>query len=152
MAGVAEEAGPPRDMQVPLERRHGPVIAILVVGGAFWLFHAPSYVGHWKIFVGLAWFYLAASLVFGALAHLSGSIRPGVVLHAAANLVGFGLVWWFESRPAPGSSSASGQGLFITAIGGATLASILAACWAYRRLAVVVRGAKASVIEIEGHR
>ena len=152
MAGVAEEAGCRGYMQVPIERRHGPRIAILVVGGAFWLFHAPSYVGHWKVFLGLAWFYLAASLVFGTLAHLSGSIRPGVVLHAAANLVGFALVWWFESRPPTGSSTADGPTPVLMSICGATLASILAACWAYRRLALVVRGAKAAVIELEGPR
>jgi len=144
LAGVAEEAGCRGYMQAPIERRHGPVVAILVVGIMFWLSHGSVYVGHWWIFLGQLWFYLAASAVFGIIAYLSGSILPGVVLHTLANLVGFGLVWWFESRAGASSTGGGRFDLFFWVTGVAGLVSIIASVWAYRRLAVVVRAVKAS--------
>ena len=144
LAGVAEEAGCRGYMQAPIERRHGPVIAILVVGIMFWLSHASAFVNHWWIFLGQLWFYLAASAVFGIIAYLSGSILPGVVLHTLANLVGFGLVWWFESRAGASSTSGGRFDLFFWVTGVAGLVSVIATIWAYRRLAVVMRAVKAS--------
>jgi len=131
-------------MQAPIERRHGPVIAILVVGIMFWLSHGSVYAGHWWMFLGRLWFYLAASAVFGTLAYLTGSILPGVLLHTLANLVGFGLVWWFESRAGASSTSGGRFDLFFWVTGVAGLVSVIATVWAYRRLAVVVRAVKAS--------
>jgi membrane protease YdiL (CAAX protease family) len=146
LAGVAEESGCRGFMQRPIERSHGPVIAILVVGTVFWLSHASAYVGHWWMFLGRLWFYLAASAVFGTVAYLTGSILPGVVLHTVANLVGFGLIWWSEWRP--GGSSINGgqadQSLLATSL--ASVGFLLASLWAYRRLAVVARAAKGSAV------
>lgn len=144
LAGVAEEAGCRGYMQAPIEQRHGPVIAILVVGIVFWLSHGIAFVGHWWMFLGRLWFYLGASAVFGSVAYLSGSILPGVVLHTAANLVGFGLVWWLGSKAGAASTNGGSLDLFFWATSVAGLGSVIAAVWAYRRLAVLVRAAKGS--------
>lgn len=142
LAGVAEEAGCRGYMQAPIERRHGLLIAILVVGMMFWMSHASAYVGHWWVFLGRLWFYLAASAVFGAVAYLSGSILPGVVLHTVANLVGFALIWWFESREGAASSDGGRLDRFFWATCLACSVSIIAAGWSYRRLAAVARDVK----------
>ena len=142
LAGVAEEAGCRGYMQAPIERRHGPVIAILVVGMMFWLSHASAFVGHWWVFLGRLWFYLAASAVFGAVAYLSGSILPGVVLHIMANLAGFGLVWWFESSEGAASSDGGPLDAFFWATCLACFLSVIAAGWSYRKLAAVAREVK----------
>jgi membrane protease YdiL (CAAX protease family) len=77
VAGVVEEAAFRGYMQVPIERRHGPVAAIGVVAVVFALAHFPSPVA-WPGFV-------LGAAGWGALAYLSGSILPGVVLHALVN-------------------------------------------------------------------
>lgn len=138
LAGVAEESGCRGYMQAPIERKHGPIVAILVVGIVFWLSHASAFVGHWWMFLGRLWFYLAASVVFGTVAYRSGSILPGVVLHTAANLLGFGLIWWLGSSPGAPSIDGGQLNQFFWATGLAGLGFVLAAVWAYRRLAVVV--------------
>lgn len=150
LAGVAEEAGFRGYMQGPIERRHGPVIAILVVGVVFWLSHGSAFVGHWSMFLGRMWFYLAASAVFGTVAYLSGSILPGLVLHIIANLQGFGLLWWVGSRAGASSTGEDGVDGFFWATCMAGLLSVVAAWWAYRQLAVVARtGANAQVFRID---
>jgi hypothetical protein len=77
VAGVVEEAAFRGYMQVPIERRHGPVAAIGVVAVVFALAHFPSPVA-WPGFV-------LGAAGWGALAYLSGSILPGVVFHALVN-------------------------------------------------------------------
>ncbi len=77
VAGVVEEAAFRGYMQVPLERRHGPVVAILVVAAVFALIHFPSPVALPAFVLG--------SAGWGVLAFLSGSILPGVVLHGLVN-------------------------------------------------------------------
>jgi membrane protease YdiL (CAAX protease family) len=135
VAGVAEEAGCRGYMQAPIEQRHGPAVAILVVGIVFWLSHAVAFVGHWWLFLGRLWFYLAASIVFGSVAYLSRSILPGVVLHTAANLLGFGLVWWLEPRPTTLSVDGGQLDLLFWVTSLTTLGCIGAAVWAFRKLA-----------------
>ncbi|HET9325134.1 MAG TPA: CPBP family intramembrane glutamic endopeptidase [Candidatus Eisenbacteria bacterium] len=143
LAGIAEEAGCRGYMQVPIERRHGSVVAILVVGVVFWLSHGAAFVGQWGLFLGHSWFYLAASAVFGTLAYLTGSILPGVLLHTVANLVGFGLIGWLGSSAGASSTNGDGFGLFLWTTGGAALVSLIATVWAYRRLAIVARSMRA---------
>lgn len=84
-------------------------------------------------------YYLIAALIFGALAYLTGSILPGVVLHSGANVLGFGLLWWWEASPATflGVGDRRDLMLWVTSSAGIVLA--LPAIWAYRRLAGVVR-------------
>jgi membrane protease YdiL (CAAX protease family) len=82
VAGVVEEAGFRGYMQRPIERRHGPAAAILIVGTAFGFLHFT----HAEATLALMPFYLAVAAVYGTLAYLTDSIFPGMVLHAGGNV------------------------------------------------------------------
>ena len=82
VAGVTEEAAFRGYMQRPIERRHGPVVAIFVTGTAFGLAHFT----HPEVTAVLLPFYLAVAAVYGMLAYLTDSIIPGIVLHAGGNV------------------------------------------------------------------
>jgi membrane protease YdiL (CAAX protease family) len=82
VAGVVEESAFRGYMQRPIERRHGPVAAILVTGIAFGLIHFT----HAEVTLALMPFYLAVAAVYGSLAYLTDSIFPGMVLHAGGNV------------------------------------------------------------------
>ena len=91
-------------MQGPIERRHGPAIAILLTGSVFGFAHFT----HPETALILMPYYLAAAAIYGVLAYLTNSILPSVVLHAAGDVVsGLGLVaggraeWQASSRPTP---------------------------------------------------
>jgi len=84
VAGVVEESAFRGYMQGPIERRHGPVAAILVTGGLFGFMHFS----HPEITLVLMPFYLAVAAVYGALAWLTDSILPSMVLHAGGNVLG----------------------------------------------------------------
>jgi membrane protease YdiL (CAAX protease family) len=81
VAGVSEEAGFRGYMQGMIERRRGPVIAILVTGSVFGLAHFS----HPQVGFANLPYYIAVAAVYGSLAHLTGSIMPGLVLHAVGN-------------------------------------------------------------------
>ncbi len=82
VAGLTEEAAFRGYMQRPIERRHGPVVAILVTGTMFGFAHF----GHPEVTARLLPFYLGAATVYGMLAYLTDSILPGMVLHAGGNI------------------------------------------------------------------
>ena len=82
VAGVAEETSFRGYLQGPIERRHGPVIAILVTGILFGFLHFT----HPEVTLALMPFYLAVAVVYGTLAYLTNSIWPGMVLHAGGNV------------------------------------------------------------------
>src|SRR5260370_11300425 len=63
--------------------RHGPVVAIVVTGSLFGLAHFP----HPEVTAVLLPYYLAVAAVYGALAYLTNSILPSVVLHAGGNVL-----------------------------------------------------------------
>jgi membrane protease YdiL (CAAX protease family) len=69
-------------LQRPIERRHGPVIAILVTGSLFGFAHFA----HPEVGVVLLPFYIGVAAVYGALAYLTDSTLPGMVLHAGGNM------------------------------------------------------------------
>lgn len=88
VAGVVEEAAFRGYLQVPLEIRYGPAAAIGIVAVVFSLAHFPS---------PLAWpGFLLGAVGWGALAHLSNSILPGIVFHAAVNAVVW--IWAVSNR------------------------------------------------------
>jgi membrane protease YdiL (CAAX protease family) len=82
VAGITEEAAFRGYMQRPIERRYGPVVAILVTGTMFGLAHFT----HPEVTAVLLPFYLAVAAVYGMLAYLTDSILPGIVLHAGGNV------------------------------------------------------------------
>lgn len=82
VAGVAEETSIRGYLQRPIERRHGPVVAILIAGSLFGFAHFT----HPEVGLVLLPYYLAVAAVYGALAYLTDSIFPSMVLHAGGNL------------------------------------------------------------------
>jgi len=141
VAGVVEETAFRGYMQRPIERRHGPVVAILVTGTAFGFLHFT----HPEVTLALLPFYLAVAAVYGALAYLSDSILPSVVLHAGGNV--FSAINLFASGRSEWDPTASSKPLIWTsgpdASFGISLAAALvaaaAAVWAYVALARVAR-------------
>jgi membrane protease YdiL (CAAX protease family) len=130
-AGVVEEAAFRGYMQVPIEERHGPLVAIGIVALAFALAHTPA---------GpiLPVFALGAT-GWGLLAWLSGSILPGVIVHS---LVDATFLFWIWRRPEgfeaflasaraapPGSPAMKTAGLVTLAVSAAAAASFW---WLYR--------------------
>lgn len=83
VAGVVEEGSFRGYLQGPIERRHGPVIAILVTGLLFGFAHFS----HPEVTVLLMPYYLAVAAVYGALAYFTNSILPSMVLHAGGNVL-----------------------------------------------------------------
>jgi membrane protease YdiL (CAAX protease family) len=82
VAGVVEETSFRGYLQRPIERRHGPVVAILVSGTIFGFTHLT----HPEVGLVLLPYYLAVAAVYGALAYLTDSIFPSMVLHAGGNM------------------------------------------------------------------
>jgi membrane protease YdiL (CAAX protease family) len=93
VAGVVEEAAFRGYMQGPIERRHGPVIAILVTGILFGFAHFT----HPEVTLILMPFYLAVAAIYGTLAYLTNSILPSMVLHAGGNVF-VGLIFFTTGR------------------------------------------------------
>ena len=142
VAGVVEETSFRGYLQRPIERRHGPVIAILATGGLFALAHFS----HPEVGVVLLPFYLAVAAVYGALAYFTDSTLPGIVLHAGGNMFSaFDLVtrgrseWQLSTEAKPliwetGPDPAFwGNVTALVIVGALTI-------WAYAALARVARG------------
>lgn len=140
MAGIVEEAAFRGYMQSRIERRHGPVVAILVVSVLFVLAHLPTSIAALPR-MGLIFI---ASVGYGILAHRTGSILPGLVLHGAGDIVGFGLLW-LSARGAPASSESSaswmGNPMFWSNVV-ETVALSMLTVWAFRRLAAASKAAQ----------
>ncbi|HEV9036580.1 MAG TPA: type II CAAX endopeptidase family protein, partial [Puia sp.] len=77
VAGVAEESAFRGYMQGPLERRHGPVVAILTVGVLFGFAHFS----HPEVGFAMMPYYIIVATVYGMLAYFTNSILPSLVLH-----------------------------------------------------------------------
>lgn len=143
VAGVVEETSFRGYMQRPIERRHGPVIAILVAGSLFGLVHFT----HREVTLALMPFYMTVAAVYGALAYLTDSTLPGMVLHGGGNVFSaFDLFtrgrseWQLSAAPQPLIWEIGPDAAFlVNAV--ALLVVGAAAVWAYRELA---RAARAS--------
>jgi membrane protease YdiL (CAAX protease family) len=97
VAGVVEEAAYRGYMQTAIERRHGPAAGIGIVALVFTWAHFQTYPG---LFGSVTLFLVlfAISLAYGLLAYLSGSILPGLVLHATGDAVGLIAGWLMQGR------------------------------------------------------
>jgi membrane protease YdiL (CAAX protease family) len=140
VAGVVEETAFRGYMQGPIERRHGPAIAILTTGLLFGFLHFT----HPEVTVVLLPFYLAVAAVYGMLAYLTNSTLPSMVLHGGGNVVSaFGLFVqgrseWQGLGAERGTLGADGS-LWVSVA--ATLVVGAAAVWAYVALARLRRPA-----------
>jgi membrane protease YdiL (CAAX protease family) len=90
VAGMVEEPAFRGYMQGPIERRHGPAVAILGTGALFGFAH---FIHHPAGLIPMLPWYMAAAAVYGILAWLTNSIWPGVVVHAIADVFSFGRLW-----------------------------------------------------------
>jgi membrane protease YdiL (CAAX protease family) len=137
VAGVVEETAFRGYMQGPIERRHGPVAAILVTGTLFGFAHFS----HPEVTLILLPFYIAVAAVYGGLAYLTNSILPSLEFHAGGNVfVGIGLwiggqsEWQGAGAREPLIWQTGTDASFWTSLA-AFVAVGAAACWAYAGLA-----------------
>jgi membrane protease YdiL (CAAX protease family) len=144
VAGVVEETAFRGYMQGGIERRHGPVLAILVTGSSFGLAHFS----HPEVGLALLPYYLAASAVYGGLAYATNSTLPSTVLHAGGNmfsafsLFATGRSEWQLGSSAPKLVWESGidAGFVVTVI---LFLAVSAGTWmAYKALISVSRAAR----------
>ena len=143
VAGIVEEAAFRGYMQRPVEKRHGPLPAILITGILFGFAHFT----HPETTILLMPFYLGAAVVYGMMAYLTDSILPGMVLHAVGDVfVGLAFLtagqseWQTSANPEPliwknGTDYSFWLSFVFFVI------SFIAAVWAFRSLASVVKRA-----------
>ncbi|KPL05879.1 hypothetical protein AMJ86_10515 [bacterium SM23_57] len=99
VAGITEEVGFRGYMQVPLEKRYGPVAGILLVALFFMVFHLNQ---AWAPFVLFHLFVFGA--MWGILTYGSGSLIPAIISHTVTDIFNFSY-WWtdvagsFDKRP-----------------------------------------------------
>jgi membrane protease YdiL (CAAX protease family) len=142
VAGVVEEAAFRGYMQGAIERRHGPVVAILATGAVFGLAHFTHHPA--GVLVMLP-YYVAVAAVYGGLAWLTNSIYPGLVLHIGGDVFVLTRLWvtgrpeWQQSSAPPalvwngGADATFWANLtMLILLGGATV-------WAYTALAMLAR-------------
>ena len=128
-AGIPEEVGFRGYMQVPVERRYGPVFGVLFVALVFALAHLNH-----GLSIFLAFDFLFG-LVFGVLAYRANSLLPGVTLHSAFDVIHFvagrRIVRALAARPL---TSSSGTDLWFWACMLAFVLLSASAVYAYRTL------------------
>ena len=138
VAGLVEEAAFRGYMQTPIERRHGLLVAILVPSTLFVFAHFTDV--NVTMSFSRVFFILAAAVNYAMLTHLTGSIRPGIVLHATGDAFGIGLLWllWrltgpLSSRPMGWAAASRDPIFWLYCVEAALLGA--ASIWAYFRLA-----------------
>jgi uncharacterized protein len=142
VAGVVEEAAFRGYMQGPIERRHGPVVAIVLMGTLFGLAHFNH---HGSAVLAVLPFYLAVSAIYGTIAYLTNSIWPSLVLHAVGDVFALSRMWltgqgyWELTATAPRSIWETGpDGAFWASVAALILLGS-AAVWAFTALASISR-------------
>jgi membrane protease YdiL (CAAX protease family) len=99
-AGVCEETGFRGYMQTPIEKRHGPVVAILISSLFFMLIHLTK---DWAL-VGMVPVVFGAGVLLGTLARASGTLVFVMLGHWFMD-IGLFAYWWaqiggtFSQRP-----------------------------------------------------
>ena len=88
VAGVCEEVGFRGYMQVPLEKRYGPGVGIVVTSIVFSLVHLDR---SWASTVFPIIFF--ASVLLGILAYRAQSLLPGIIGHTLLDILDYSL-WW----------------------------------------------------------
>jgi membrane protease YdiL (CAAX protease family) len=148
VAGVVEETSFRGYLQRPIERRHGPVVAILISGTLFGFAHFT----HPEVGFVLLPYYLAVAAVYGMLAYLTDSIYPSMVLHAGGNM--FSTLdlfsrgrseWQLTATPTPLVWETGIDAAFLGSVAALVVVGALAV-GAYMSLAGVTHQARMSVV------
>ena len=90
VAGICEETGFRGYMQLPIEKKYGPVTAIVIVSVVFVIVHLhQAWAGPiiFQIFL--------ISVTFGLLAYYTGSLIPGIISHTIMDICNFSF-WWSD--------------------------------------------------------
>jgi membrane protease YdiL (CAAX protease family) len=133
-AGICEETGFRGYMQQPIERRHGPVWAILVSALLFTLMHLNK---SWST-APMVPIVASAGVLLGLLAWSSGSLIPGMIGHTLMD-IGLFAFWWTGIAGQFSAKTIQTTGVdqgFELACAGCVIALVitLVAIWRLRRL------------------
>jgi len=90
VAGICEETGFRGYMQLPLEKKYGPVAAIIITSIVFTLIHLSH---SWAAPILPHIFF--ASVLLGILAYKTGSLIPGIIGHSILDIFDYS-VWWSD--------------------------------------------------------
>jgi membrane protease YdiL (CAAX protease family) len=90
-AGVCEEIGFRGYMQRPIEKSHGPLLAILISSFMFTLLHLTK---GWAL-IGMVPIVFGAGLLLGVLARASGTLWFGIIGHWIMD-IGLFTFWWAQ--------------------------------------------------------
>ena len=142
IAGIVEETVFRGYLQGAIEKRHGPLVAIAVTTFFFTLIHFGSFQA---MSVPRTLLIAVVSVMYGVLRHLTRSIAPGIILHAAGDAYSILLLWFYWKHGAIGSrligfAAASRSPLFWLNVAELVVFTT-ASVWAFRKLANVVRSA-----------
>jgi membrane protease YdiL (CAAX protease family) len=147
VAGVTEEISFRGYMQGPIERRHGPVLAILITGSLFGFAHFT----HPETTLALMPFYLSVAIIYGTIAWLTHSTRPGIFLHAGGNIfASFTLLtqgrteWQTPAKPLPLIWESGTDTTFWFSVA-ATIIFFIITVMSYRALGKMARGVQQSL-------
>jgi membrane protease YdiL (CAAX protease family) len=83
VAGVVEESAFRGYMLSQIQRRHGWIVGIAIVGLMFYV----SHVSHTYATIAFLPFFLMYSLLHGLLVYLTRSILPSILLHAVSDFI-----------------------------------------------------------------
>ena len=135
-AGVVEEAGYRGYMLAPIQRRHGWIVGIVVVGSMFFLDHHLSH--DYATFAFLP-FFLTVSAVHGLLVYFTRSILPSVVLHAVLDFTTIPIQYGIVGKPVTDPIWQTGVDRWFVGCLAMTAIFAIASVPAFRRLAAVAR-------------
>ena len=123
VAAICEETGFRGYMQGPLEKRHGPKIAIVATSILFTLIHLSH---SWALPILPQIFF--ASVLLGVLAWRSGSLLPGIIGHAILDIFDYSF-WWTTITGRIDRKTIFETGIDLHFIGWALVLG--AGCWAF---------------------
>jgi membrane protease YdiL (CAAX protease family) len=90
VAGVCEETGFRGYLQVPIEKKYGPSMGIIITSVIFMLIHLSH---SWASPILPHIFF--ASVLLGILAYKTGSLIPGIIGHSILDIFDYS-VWWSD--------------------------------------------------------
>ncbi|MFL5787851.1 MAG: CPBP family intramembrane glutamic endopeptidase [Flavisolibacter sp.] len=90
VAGICEETGFRGYMQLPLEKKYGPKIAIIITSIVFMLVHLSH---SWAAPILPHIFF--ASVLLGIIAYKTNSLLPGIIGHSILDIFDYS-IWWSD--------------------------------------------------------